>query len=46
MIETKLPRIQMFCGQFWSHVGGAEKQAAQPQQGPDRARPAMSKYCS
>ena len=27
MIETKLPRVLMFCGQFWPKVGGAERQA-------------------
>ena len=27
MIETKIPRVLMFSGQFWSRVGGAERQA-------------------
>src|ERR1700675_4681635 len=27
MIETKLPRVLMFCGQFWPKIGGAERQA-------------------
>lgn len=27
MIETKVPRVLMFCGQFWPKVGGAERQA-------------------
>jgi len=27
MIETKLPRVLMFCGQFWPKICGAERQA-------------------
>ena len=27
MIETKPPRVLMFCGQFWPKIGGAERQA-------------------
>lgn len=27
MTTTKLPRVLMFCGQFWPRIGGAERQA-------------------
>lgn len=27
MIETRLPRVLMFCGRFWPNIGGAERQA-------------------
>ena len=33
MIETKLPRVLMFSDQFWSKIGGAERQAAKARPG-------------